>query len=146
MRIYFVFKIKEEYIDLYKDTPNTLYNILNQMYYMKRNEIGYGFNLFNQMIERIDKFDLDKHLYVLLHTKMKYSKKGDEHVLNNLYKDEVSVLTVKNSYLLITTNQNNTSFFQILDQYASDFFICDFSNMDYFWLSSLKMLATSNAV
>ena len=75
-----------------------------------------------------------------------YSKNGEKHIINNLYKDEVSVLTVKNSYLLITTNQNNTSFFQILDQYASDFFICDFSNMDYFWLSSLKMLATSNAV
>ena len=117
MRIYFVFKIKEEYIDLYKDTPNTLYNILNQMYYMKRNEIGYGFNLFNQMIERIDKFDLDKYLYVLLHTKMKYSKKGDEHVLNNLYKDEVSVLKVKSTHILINANKTkilNLKYFLIL--------------------------------
>lgn len=140
MRIYFVFKIKEEYIDLYKDTPNTLYNILNQMYYMKRNEIGYGFNLFNQMIERIDKFDLDKHLYVLLHTKMKYSKKGDEHVLNNLYKDEVSVLKVKSTHILINANKSYTEFFVLLNQYDPNFFVCDFNNHDYFFLSNIKLL------
>lgn len=140
MRIYFIFKIKEEYIDLYKDTPNTLYNILNQMYYMKRNEIGYGFNLFNQMIERIDKFDLDKYLYVLLHTKMKYSKKGDEHVLNNLYKDEVSVLKVKSTHILINANKSYTEFFVLLNQYDPNFFVCDFNNHDYFFLSNIKLL------
>ncbi len=140
MRIYFVFKIKEEYIDLYKDTPNTLYNILNQMYYMKRNEIGYGFNLFNQMIERVDKFDLDKYLYVLLHTKMKYSKKGDEHILNNLYKDEVSVLKVKSTHILINANKSYTEFFVLLNQYDPNFFVCDFNNHDYFFLSNIKLL------
>ncbi len=140
MRIYFIFKIKEEYIDLYKDTPNTLYNILNQMYYMKRNEIGYGFNLFNQMIERVDKFDLDKYLYVLLHTKMKYSKKGDEHILNNLYKDEVSVLKVKSTHILINANKSYTEFFVLLNQYDPNFFVCDFNNHDYFFLSNIKLL------
>lgn len=140
MRIYFVFKIKEEYIDLYKDTPNTLYSILNQMYYMKRNEIGYGFNLFNQMIDRINKFDLDKHLYVLMHTKMKYSKKGDEHILNNLYKDEVSVLKVKSTHVLINSNKSYTEFFVLLNQYDPSFFVCDFNNHDYFFLANIKLL------
>lgn len=140
MRIYFVFKIKEEYIDLYKDTPNTLYNILNQMYYMRRNEIGYGYHLFNQMIDRIDKFDLDKYLYVLMHTKMKYSKKGDEHVLNNLYKDEVSVLKVKTTHALINSNKSYTEFFLLLNQYDPNFFVCDFNNHDYFFLSNIKLL------
>lgn len=140
MRIYFVFKIKEEYIDLYKDTPNTLYNILNQMYYMRRNEIGYGYHLFNQMIDRIDKFELDKYLYVLMHTKMKYSKKGDEHVLNNLYKDEVSVLKVKTTHALINSNKSYTEFFLLLNQYDPNFFVCDFNNHDYFFLSNIKLL------
>ena len=140
MRIYFVFKVKEEYIDLYKDTPNTLYKILNQMYNMKRNEIGYGFNLFNQMINRFDKFDLDKYLYVLLHTKMKYSKKGDEHVLNNLYKDEVSVLKVKSTHILINANKSYTEFFVLLNLYDTNLFVCDFNNHDYFFLSNIKLL------
>lgn len=140
MRIYFVFKIKKEYIELYRDTPNTLYNILNQMYYMRRNDIGFGFNLFNQMIDRIDKFDLDKYLYVLLHTKMKYSKKGDEHILNNLYKDEISVLKVKTTYLLINSNKSYTEFFALLNNYDDNLFVCDFNNHDYFFLSNIKLL------
>jgi len=140
MRIYFVFKIKEEYIDLYKDTPSTLYNILNQMYYMKRNEFGYGFNLFNQIIDLIDKFDLDKYLYVLMHTKMKYSKKGEAHVLNNLYKDEVSILKVNKTHVLINSNKSYTEFFVLLNQYDSRFFVCDFNNHDYFFLSSANLL------
>lgn len=140
MRIYFVFKIKEEYIELYKDTPNTLYNILNQMYYMKRNEIGYGFNLFNQMIDRINKFDLDKYLYVLMHTKMKYSKKGDEHILNNLYKDEVSILKVKTTHIIINSNKSYTEFFVLLNGYDPNLFVCDFNNHDYFFLANIKLL------
>jgi len=140
LRIYFVFKIKEEYIELYKDTPNTLYNILNQMYYMKRNEIGYGFNLFNQMIDKIDKFELDKYLYILLHTKMKYSKKGDEHILNNLYKDEISILKVKNTHMVINSNKSYTEFFVLLNQYNNDYFVCDFNNHDYFFLSGVNLL------
>ena len=140
MRIYFVFKIKEEYTDLYRDTPSTLYNILNQMYYMKRSEIGYGFNLFNQMIDRINKFELDKYLYILLHTKMKYSKKGEAHILNNLYKDEVSILRVKTTHILINSNKSYTEFFALLNQFDSSLFVCDFNNHDYFFLSDIKLL------
>ncbi len=140
MRIYFVFKIKEEYTDLYRDTPSTLYNILNQMYYMKRSEIGYGFNLFNQMIDRINKFELDKYLYILLHTKMKYSKKGEDHILNNLYKDEVSILRVKTTHILINSNKSYTEFFALLNQFDSSLFVCDFNNHDYFFLSDIKLL------
>lgn len=140
MRIYFVFKLKEEYTDLYRDTPSTLYNILNQMYYMKRSEIGYGFNLFNQMIDRINKFELDKYLYILLHTKMKYSKKGEDHILNNLYKDEVSILRVKTTHILINSNKSYTEFFALLNQFDSSLFVCDFNNHDYFFLSDIKLL------
>jgi len=140
MRIYFVFKIKEEYTDLYRNTPSTLYNILNQMYYMKRSEIGYGFNLFNQMIDRINKFELDKYLYILLHTKMKYSKKGEDHILNNLYKDEVSILRVKTTHILINSNKSYTEFFALLNQFDSSLFVCDFNNHDYFFLSDIKLL------
>ncbi len=140
MRIYYIFKVKDECIDLYKDNPNTLYNILNQMYYMQKNEIGYGFNLFQQMIDCIDKFDLDKYLYILLHTKMKYSKKGDEHILNNLYKDEISILKVKTTHLIINANRSYTEFFLLLNQYNENFFVCDFNNHDYFFLSNIKSL------
>ena len=123
-----------------------MYEILKQIYCLNKKDLNYAIQVFSSLTDKIDRDYLNRKMYLKYHKEMVYTKTEKEHIINNLYKDEVSVLTVKNSYLLITTNQNNTSFFQILDQYASDFFICDFSNMDYFWLSSLKMLATSNAV
>lgn len=140
MRIYYVFKIKDEYMDLYKETPSTLYNILNQMYYMKRKELGYGFNLFNQIIDLIDKGELDKQLYVSMHTKMKYTKKGDDHILNNLYKDEISILKINKTYILINSNKSYTEFFVLLNQYESNLFVCDFNNHDYFFLTNVNLL------
>jgi len=140
MRIYFVFKIKEEYIKLYKDTPCTLYNILNQMYYMKRQELGYGFNLFNQIIDLIDKAELDKKLYLLMHTKMIYTKKGEDHILNNLYKDEISILKVNKTHILINSNKSYTEFFNLLNNYESNLFVCDFNYNDYFFLANVNLL------
>lgn len=140
MRIYYVFKIKDEYMELYKETPSTLYNILNQMYYMKRKELGYGFNLFNQIIDLIDKGELDKQLYVSMHTKMKYTKKGDDHILNNLYKDEISILKINKTHILINSNKSYTEFFVLLNQYESNLFVCDFNNHDYFFLTNVNLL------
>lgn len=140
MRVYYVFDVKEEFVSLYKDNANTLYNILNQMYYMKREDINYGYNLFKQIVNKQDKFKLDKYIFLLMHNKMKYAKKDNDHVINNLYKDEVSILKVKNTHILINSNKSYTEFFNILYDYNPNFFVCDFINHDYFFISNIKML------
>ena len=140
MRVYYVFDVKEEFVSLYKDNANTLYNILNQMYYMKREEINYGYNLFKQIVNKQDKFKLDKYIFLLMHNKMKYSKKDNDHVINNLYKDEISILKVKNTHILINSNKSYTEFFNVLYDYNPNLFVCDFINHDYFFISNIKML------
>lgn len=140
MRIYYVFDVKDEFVSLYKDNANTLYNILNQMYYMKRSDINYGYTLFKQIVNKQDKLKLDKYIFLLMHNKMKYSKKGNDHVINNLYKDEVSILKVKNTHILINSNKSYTEFFNILYDYNPNLFVCDFINHDYFFISNIKML------
>ena len=146
MRIYYAFSIKEEIKKLYEDHPLNLYLILRNLYFMREADQEYAIHLYKQMINKLNKNKMDRDLFLQYHNSYTYSKNRDKHIINNLYKDEVSVLIVKNSYLLITSNQNNTTFFQILDQYTSNLFICDFANMDYFWLTKLKMLATSTSV
>ena len=140
MRIYYCFKIKKEFLNLYKDTPSTLYNILNQLYYMRKSDINYGYNLFNQMVDPIDKDYIDKTLYIKMHTKMRYAKRKDEHIINNLYKDEVSIMKVRKTYILINSNKSCTEFFELLNEFNKELFICDFTNNDYFFISSIKML------
>ncbi len=140
MRIYYVFDIRSEYVDLYKETPNSLYNVLHQLYYMRKKDLEYGFNMFKQLANRIDKDELDKNIFLKLHNKMTYVKKGDNHIINNLYKDEVSALKVKYSYILINTNKSYTDFFNTLALDNRNYFVCDFINNDYFFLSNIKIL------
>ena len=140
MRIYYVFDIRSEYVDLYKETPNSLYNVLHQLYYMRKKDLEYGFNMFKQLANRIDKDEVDKNIFLKLHNKMTYVKKKDNHIINNLYKDEVSILTIKNAYIYVTTNNNYTSFFNVIDSLGDEYFACDFEKLDYFWLNDIKML------
>ena len=140
MRIYYVFDIRSEYVDLYKETPNSLYNVLHQLYYMRKKDLEYGFNMFKQLANRIDKDEVDKNIFLKLHNKMTYVKKGDNHIINNLYKDEVSALKVKYSYILINTNKSYTDFFNTLALDNRNYFVCDFINNDYFFLSKIKIL------
>lgn len=140
MRIYYVFDIRSEYVDLYKETPNSLYNVLHQLYYMRKKDLEYGFNMFKQLANRIDKDEVDKNIFLKLHNKMTYVKKKNNHIINNLYKDEVSALKVKYSYILINTNKSYTDFFNVLALDNRNYFVCDFINNDYFFLSNIKIL------
>jgi len=140
MRTYYIFKIKREFVNLYWDNPNSLYNILKHLYYMKRHELDYGFNLFNQLTDKINKDKLDREIYIKYHNEMVYSKNKNEHVINNLFKDEVSILTIKNAYILITANKNYSTFFNVIDILGDEYFVCDFVYQDYFWINNIKML------
>ena len=36
-----------------------------------------------------------KNIFVKYHKEMIYTKLGNEHIINNLFKDEISILTIK---------------------------------------------------
>lgn len=140
MRIFYAFRIKKEFYDIYRDTPSVLYNFLNQLYYFKKEDLDYGNELFRQIANKFDKEELDKRLFIKLHNKMKYCKRGDEHIINNLYRDEVSIMKIKKSYIVINSNKNCTEFFEFLNEEDDSIFICDFINHDYFYANQVKML------
>ncbi len=140
MRIYYIFNIKDEFVKLYRDYPSTLYGILNHMYHMRDNDLTYGYNLFNQIALPIDKEKIDRDIFVMLHNKMIYSKKDGEHIINDLYKDDVSILKVKHTHILLNSNKSYTEFFRILESENPNLFACDFLNSDYFFLTKLKTL------
>ena len=132
--------MKKEFVSLYQNSPGSLYNVLKHLYYMKRHEMSYGFNLFQQLTDKIDKNKLDREIYIKYHDEMVYSKNHDEHIINNLYKDEISILIIKSTYILINANRNYSSFFTILESLGDEYFVCDFVSQDYFWINDIKML------
>lgn len=134
MRVYFIFDIKEQFISLYQNNYRVLYNILRQIYYLDKEEINYAYTLFKQLVNYIDKDTIDRQLFLKCHKDIPYSKRGNIHYINNLYKDEISRLTIKKSYIRLETEQYNSSFFKLLSNYSFNFFVCDFKNQNYFFL------------
>ena len=140
MRTFYLFKIKKEFINLYKDNYKILYDSLRRIYSMDKKEVQYGYNLLFQLIDIINKDDIDRHLFVKLHNKMFYTKQDNDHIINNLYKDEISILKIKNIYMRLEVNKDYSMFFDILYNKHDNYFICDFINDDYFFLRDVKVL------
>lgn len=141
MRVYYIFSVKDYIKNLYLDNQNNLFLILRNIYFMRECDKEYALNLYKQLINPLDKAYINKDIFIKYHNTYMYSKQDNKHIMNNLYKDEVSIMTVKNSYILLNTNNNNSSFFKVLDNYSHNLFICDFENYDYFFLDSIKNLA-----
>ena len=139
MKVYFIFDVKEQFISLYQNNYRVLYNILRQIYYLDREEVNYAYTLFRQLVNTIDKNTIDRDIFLKLHRDIPYSKRGNVHYINNLYKDEVSRLTIKRSYIRLETEQLNSSFFEVLKKYSSNYFVCDFKNYNYFFLSNSNL-------
>ena len=135
MKIYFIFNIKNEFISLYKDNSRILYNILRQIYYLDKTEVEYGYNLFKQLTLPIEKAKLDTDIFIRLHREIPYIKRKQTHIYNNLYKDEVSKLTIKGSYIKLELDQDFSYFFNILKDYSNNFFVCEFHYQDFFFLN-----------
>lgn len=134
MKVYYIFKLKDEFIDLYRDTPSVLYNILRNIYYLDREEVDYGYNLFKQLTLPIEKNRLDRELFIKFHGDIPYFKRKDIHYINNLYKNEVSRLFISKSYLKLEVEQNFSTFFRILKDEDNNLFACSFQKCDFFFL------------
>ncbi len=134
MKVYYIFKLKEEFFELYKDTPSVLYSILRNIYYLDREEVDYGYNLFKQLTLPIEKNRMDRELFIKYHQDIPYSKKKDIHYINDLYRNEVSRLLINNSYLRLELEQNYSTFFKILREEDNNLFACSFQKCDFFFL------------
>ena len=135
MKTYYIFQIKKEFISLYKETPSTLFHILRSIYYLDKTEVEYGYNLFNQLIIPMDKNKIDRNIFIKFHQDIPYSKRKETHYINNLYRNEISRLTINNSYCKLEIEQNFSTFFDILKEELENLFVCSFQKTDFFFLN-----------
>ena len=101
---------------------------------MDKEEVDYGYHLFRQLVKRIDKNSIDRELFIKYHQDIPYIKRGNIHIRNDLYRNEVSRLEVKNYYLKLEVEQNFSSFYKVLEEKLSNLFVCCFKKTDYFFL------------
>ena len=146
MKTYYIFSMKKEIEDLYQEKSTDLFKILDSIYYMHEDDLMYGFNLFKELTNGINIYDVNNNIYILLHNEYMYSKYNNEHIINDLYRDEISVLKIKKSHLILETNKNYSSFFKILYKLNNHYFVCDFINNEFFFINEMINLKNENSV
>lgn len=140
MRMFYIFNLKKEIKELYSKSPSDLFRVLNNIYYMHEEYANYGFNILNQIINKNDINDLNKNIFVDMHKECVYTKNKNEHIINDLYNNEVSILKIKKSHLVLQSNMSYSSFFKLLLKYSDCYFVCDFLEKDFFFITSINKL------
>ncbi len=136
MRTYYIFKIKEPYSNLTKDSPYNLYKVLENIYYLNNDQIKIAYNFFSQIREYFNKDILDNNLYEHYKNKDNYSKINNTHMIYDYFTKEKTKLIINKSYLYIKSTKDIPTFLKVLSK-KDHLFVCDFINKDYFWLEEI---------
>lgn len=140
MKIYYVFNIKKDIFEIYHNTPSVLFNFLNRIYMSNKEDLNYANILFKQVANKYNKELLDLKIFIKYHNKLIYSKRKEEHIINNLYKNEISIMKIKRSYIIINSNSDYTEFFKLINYFYKNCLVCDFNNSNYFYIEDIKSL------
>lgn len=138
MKEIYIFSVKEEFYKLYKDKTSELFYIFNRIYKMKKSDKEYGYNLFCQISNFLDKKQINTFIKERYKNKMTYSSSKNEHIINNIFLNEISILSVKNSNIKIETNVKKPIFLEDLKDLKLYLFICDFETKEYYFLTRKK--------
>ncbi len=137
MRTFYLFKIKAPYTNLTKTAPYNLYKALEDIYYLKPEELKTAYNFFEQIRDTFNKDILDKNLYQYYKNKYNYSKINYTHMIYDYFTQEKTKLIINNTYLYIKSTKQIPTFLKVLSK-KDNIFVCDFKNKDYFWLADLN--------
>ncbi len=136
MRTFYIFYINKEFKILTKDNPYNLYQTLENIYYMGKNEINLGLNLFEQIAVPFQKNDVNKFLFDNFKDNDFYMMNKNSHKVYNKYRDETLVLKTHLTHLTLKTNINKKNIFEKI-YLNPNLFVCDFKNKDYFWVEKI---------
>ena len=135
VRTFYIFKINKELSILLGESPYTLFKALESIYLMDKENVGVGRELLEQVSNLINTDAYNRLIYEKNKDNDFYQKIGNRHRIYNKYRQEETIITVKNTHILLTTNVLPKNINLFLP--TNDLFVCDFANRDYFWLSRL---------
>jgi hypothetical protein len=135
MRVYYIFNINKYFSYIYKNKPYKIYKMLEETYHVKEYDVVLTYKLYEQIAVPFNKNNLNDYITNSYEGNSNYYKKSNIHIISNNF--EYSKLVIGNANLKIKTNINYPTFFERINNYNSNIFICDFQNSDYFWLEKI---------
>lgn len=136
MRTFYFFKIKKEFYSLTKDNPYNLYKSLENIYYLNKRDYKVAYNMFESIVEPLDKFIINKEIFNSYSNDDRYIKVIDRHTLNDYFLNESFLIIVNISHILLRTNDVDLNIFKVLNN-SNNYFVCDFNEKDYFYTNEI---------
>ena len=134
MRTYYIFNVNRYFSYMYKNKPFKMYKMFEEIYYSKSYDSLNTYRNFETVAVPFNKIMLNEYIYYEFKLKYGYKRNGNKHNLNT---SENSTLQINNYNIKLITENNYSIFFKYLNNYNYNLFVCDFENMDYFWLCKL---------
>ena len=135
MRTFYLYNMNDFCKNIYKQYPYKLYLILKDIYYTSKYNLTLASSSYEEITDKFQKQFL--HDYIFNNHKLNhyYHLKNNAHSITN--SNEYSQLLVSIYSLKLKTNIKYPKFFNTLNNYSDNIFICDFENNDYFWLKKI---------
>lgn len=135
MRVFYVYNINDYFCSVYDKYPYKLYKMLEDAYITQRNNINLSTSIYDQIITNFNKLFINNYIFANNKLDVYYYHKDNKHLISN--RNEYSKLLVTSYCLKLKTNINYPKFFDNINTYSDNIFICDFINKDYFWLNKV---------
>ena len=137
MRVFYAFKINSFFYDMYNNNPYKLYKMLQEIHYMNDYDINDVKEKLKQIVNRINKQEINKNIIDKLYTYNDYFNKENTHIICDNH--EYTKLIVEDYLIKIKSNQKYPLILETLTD--ENIFVCDFINREYFFVDLEKSIA-----
>ena len=127
MKEYYIFSIKKEIYNIYKNNPMSLYKTLNNLNNIKENDLKLGLSIYNEICNAFNKEKIIKYIKLL----------PIKRNIKNNYLINKNIIIINHSRIIIKTNNVDNDIIYILNNYSKYLFICNFNNNEYYWLNDI---------
>jgi hypothetical protein len=130
MRKYYLFIIKKEYYNSYKNKSYVLYQVLESLKNIKAYDFSYGLNIYKNICLSFP-VPLLKNYFS---NRIKYEQINKKIIrIESDFED--TYVQLNYSCIIILSNCNFPQILKIFNIYNKNIFVCDFKNKDFFWLN-----------
>ena len=105
-------------------------------YLLDKNKVYLGYKMFSKICKPINKKNLNKLLIDNNDDNLSYTCFKNTHIINDFINNESTKLVIGSSHIKVKSNSMYPSLFNTLKGIPY-LFVCDFQNMDYFYLKSI---------
>ena len=137
MKVFYVFKINENFYYMYNKNSYKIFKILQELRSCGDYDINMTKRKLKEIVCRLDRDNININLNYNLNNNRDYYKNNNVHIICN--NNEYTKLIVEDYMIRIKTNQKYPNIFNYIED--NNIFVCDFINIDYFWLNSNKIVA-----